>query len=137
MKNMNLANKKIIFRFWAIIDLLYIFWYIGMSLYNNTIPYYNDITIALNTIENVGGPTIYIFGISSILLQLSLILSATLLFFINKYAKLLCYSQIPFRLLLVIPSIPFIFGSYLPTVLAIIWLITSEILKILSLKYAK
>lgn len=139
MKNMNLLDKKIVFRFWAVMDLLHIAIYIYATLESGFIPYSTDMLNSLSIYIDIGDPMGILFIIFHIFLEFSIVLSLFLLLFLNKYTKLLCYIQIPFRLFLSISSIPFILSidPPVPLVIAISWSLISEILKILSLKYAK
>jgi len=137
MKSMSLKSENIL-RFWGALDLFFILIMLYRDIESGLIPYYSYIVNSINTIDSYGNNLPIAFFLSTIILQLSIISSAVLLLLNHRWAKILCYSQIPFRLFLVVPSIPFILelGSKVfnnNAYVAVILLLLSEIVKFISL----
>ncbi len=129
-----MRRKQTVFLFWGILDAIYVLWYVFESYQDGKVPYYTDL---LSTIDNLtvhGGAVATAMALLSWLLQVSIIASAVMLLTGNTKARLLCYIQIPFRLILIVPSVSVILiaASYfdgLGTILILSLLVISEVLK--------
>ena len=132
--------KKDTAKFWGILDILSIFWYIGWNVAHGYIPVLNDIEKVSENIAHFGLPEYMFLSFISVLLYLSPILSGILLVFQKKAGLILSYIQTPFRLILFIPpSIFFILWPLKsifeipPLWLGIALIIMSETLKVSTL----
>ncbi|KAB0657271.1 hypothetical protein [Burkholderia diffusa] len=122
--------------FWAAMDLLYLARYLWLNVVEGKIPFVADIL----RLQNLEQPTWYAPLTTSLSLGLTCFIAVTAyLFLTNSWAaRPMAYVQIPFRLLLAVPSLSFIpwllnlFGSH-SLVLNIALLIASESVKVLTL----
>lgn len=128
------ANKTLLI--WGLLDAFYVVWYSLMSWKNGRIPYITDLSNTLALGSELGGPNMAVATMSW-LLQFSIILSAVLLLYGYRWARYLGFAQIPFRLLLVYPSVSLILvaGGYWPDhqVMLVVLVLASEALKAWSL----
>jgi len=129
-----LIRRKTIFIFWGILDAIYVFWYSYGSYQGGKVPYYADLSSTVDILSVHGGSVATVMAFMSWLLQVSIIASAVMLLTGNIKAKLLCYVQIPFRLILIVPSasVILIAASYfdgLGTIVILNLLVISEMLK--------
>jgi hypothetical protein len=127
-------SKRNVYWFWCLFDVIYVAWYGISSAVRGNIPYLTDAASAIDTATNHGGIIVAGGVLFSFVFQLSIIASSVLLLLQHGKAKMLCYVQIPFRLLYVVPSVSIIliatsyFGEYnISIVLGLV--VVSEILK--------
>ncbi|RQZ58172.1 hypothetical protein [Burkholderia sp. Bp9004] len=129
-------KRPSLFTFWAAMDLLYLARYLWLNVVEGKIPFVADIL----RLQNLEQPTWYAPLTTSLSLGLTCFIAVTAyLFLTNSWAaRPMAYVQIPFRLLLAVPSLSFIpwllnlFGSH-SLVLNIALLIASESVKVLTL----
>lgn len=128
------VNKTLLI--WGLLDAFYVVWYSLMSWKNGRIPYITDLSNTLALGSELGGLNIAVATMSWFL-QFSVILSAVLFLCGYRWARYLGFAQIPFRLLLIYPSVSLILlaGSYWPDhqVMLVVLVLASEALKALSL----
>ncbi|MCY1369217.1 hypothetical protein D9M69_562420 [compost metagenome] len=93
-------------------------------------PYVDDLLSTYALLQHQGGINL-ITGLTSWLLQLSLILSCALFLLNQRYAKLIGYAQIPLRLCFLIPSVSLVLliAQLIPSHVLIVLIIVSETLK--------
>lgn len=135
-------NYRIVCFIWGALDIFYIIRFAWLNVEQGRIPLVDDI-ISFNHINSEYGSefwTVLMFSVS-LILNISIIISAILL--LVGWCRVHCfiYIQIPFRLLMAIPSI-----SFLPWLLKqlnitsvsifVILLVLSEIIKFASFKLA-
>lgn len=120
-------------------DLLALAGFVVVALMNHRVPFYDDVRDLMTLSADHGWYGGLIFGLS-MLLYLSLLLSLYLFFKNSRLAKPVAYVQIPFRLLLAVPSISFlpwlaaVFG--VTSIVMIIALkVASELIKFLTLQF--
>lgn len=124
------TNKTLLI--WGLLDAFHIAWYSLMSWKSGRIPYVTDLSNTIALGSELGGPNTAVAAMSW-LLQLSILLSAVLFLCGYRPARSLGFAQIPFRLLLVSPSVSLILvaGGYWsdrPAILVVL-LLASEALK--------
>lgn len=119
---------------WGAFDLIYVSWFIFESINKVRIPYVTDAISMVEVVGDVGGFFPAVVALVSLLFQLSIILTAFLLLSGNRRAKLVCFIQLPLRLLFIVPSISVILiavnfadGYSIPLMLALVGL--SEVIK--------
>jgi len=129
--------------FWGVMDVLYLAAYVWQSIAEGRIPLIDDI-FNFNQLytEQGGGYWLILIFILSMITTLSIAFSAVLLLIAWDKVGYLVAAQTPLRLLLVVPSL-----SFLPWILkginsggialALVLLLTSEILKVCSLLLAR
>ncbi|MCA8120099.1 hypothetical protein LGN07_15375 [Burkholderia cepacia] len=127
---------RFLYLFWGGLDLLYLIRYCWLNLADERIPLYHDIQ-AFGQLHEPGGYAAVWFGLS-LLLTVSIAVSAYLFLRGSRYARPLAYVQVPLRLLLAVPSLSFIpwllhlgEGASLPLNLGL--LLLSELLKVITL----
>lgn len=98
-----MTHQDKIIRFWGILDLAAIGWYVGFNLVKGEIPFYSDIVTAKSTSISFGAPMPLIIVSISLFLYLTLVFSGILLLKGSKYGAILSYFQCPFRLLTLMP----------------------------------
>lgn len=139
--NISHSFKKYTYFFWGFFDALYIFVYTYKSIEENRVPFFSDASNIISIASSYGYPAA-IYSTLSFLLHFSIIFSAILLFCNAKSAKYFCYTQIPFRLFFIVPSLSIIiigiglFDSYNIYIIYLL-VIISEFLKFFSLKTQK
>ncbi|WP_127960503.1 arginine:ornithine antiporter [Serratia microhaemolytica] len=132
-----MITRKTVFRFWAVLDLFYLVRFIWLNISQQRIPLYDDIVAFNHYLPQQGTASIILFCLS-IVLTLSIPVSAGLLFKQHRLATWLAYAQTPLRLLLVVPSLAFLPWA-LKTLdlhnaqIALGLLIISEVLKVWTL----
>lgn len=128
------TNKTLLI--WGLLDAFYVAWYSLMSWKNGRFPYITDLSNTLALGSELGGPNMAVATMSW-LLQFSIILSAVLFLCGYRWARYLGFAQIPFRLLLVYPSVSLILvaSGYWPDhqVMLVVLVLASEALKAWSL----
>lgn len=132
-------NRPPVFLFWAVMDLLAFSGFIVAGLKAKRVPFYDDTQEFIRLNIDHGWYAGLVFG-CSMALYFSLLLSTFLFFKGSRLAKPVAYLQIPFRLLLAVPSVTVFtwlavaFG--LTSALAIISLkIASELIKFITLSF--
>jgi len=129
------ANKTLLT--WGFLDAFYVVWYSLMSWKNGRIPYITDLSNTLTLGSELGGPNRAMAAMSW-LLQFSIIVSAVLFLCGYRRARYLGFAQIPFRLLLVYPSVSLILvaGGYWQDhqAMLVVLVLASEALKAWSLR---
>tara|TARA_B110000090_G_scaffold26869_1_gene27478 strand:+ start:550 stop:975 length:426 start_codon:yes stop_codon:yes gene_type:complete len=130
----NVLRRKIIFLFWGVLDAIYVLNYAFESSQSGKVPYYTDLLSTIDVLTVHGGAVATVMTLVSWLFQVSIIISAVMLLKGNVKAKLLCYIQIPFRLISIVPSVSVILiaASYmdgLDTIVILFLLAISEALK--------
>ncbi|MCA7993983.1 hypothetical protein LGM63_25350 [Burkholderia cepacia] len=126
-----------LYLFWGGLDLLDLVRYCWLNLAAGRIPLYHDIQ-AFEQLHEPGGYAAVWFGLS-LLLTVSIVVSACLFLRGSRYARPLAYAQVPLRLLLAVPSLSFIpwlllleEGPSLSLNLGL--LLLSEVLKVVTLR---
>ncbi|AOY99970.1 hypothetical protein BKK81_12540 [Cupriavidus sp. USMAHM13] len=125
-----------LYLFWGGLDLLYLIRLFWLNLAIGRVPLYDDIQ-AFGQLHEQGGYGAVGLGLS-LLLTVSIAVSACLFLRGSRYARPLAYAQVPLRLLLAVPSLSFIpwllhagEGASLPLNLGL--LLLSELLKVVTL----
>ncbi|MBM9616886.1 hypothetical protein JWJ90_21725 [Desulfobulbus rhabdoformis] len=137
-----MTHQDKIIRFWGILDLAAIGWYVGFNLVKGEIPFYSDIVTAKSTSISFGAPMPMIIASISLFLYLTLLFSGIFLFKGVKYGALLSYFQCPFRLLALMPislffltwPVKYIFGEPLQVGDSVQSFIQAPIIAFLSLR---
>lgn len=129
-----MLRRKTIFLFWGVLDAIYVLSYAFESSQSGKVPYYTDLLSTIGVLSVHGGAVATVMTLVSWLLQVSIIISAVMLLKGNVKAKVLCYIQIPFRLISIVPSMSVILiaASYmdgLGTIVILSLLAISEALK--------
>jgi len=127
-------RKKVVFLFWGVLDAIYVVWYVFKSFQSGKVAYYTDFLSTVDVLILHGGVLAILMALISWLLQISIIVSAVMLLIGSTKAKLLCYIQIPFRLVSIVPSISLFlvaasYTSRLNLFVVLSLLVISEILK--------
>ncbi|MCC4105654.1 hypothetical protein [Serratia ureilytica] len=128
--------KRGIFLLWGLLDLFYLVQFAWINVANDRIPIISDLQV-LGQSEQPPWFVVLWMGLS-LLLLLSIAVSAFLFLLGRTAARRLAYAQEPLRLLLAVPSLSFIpwllthFGIT-SLILSITLLLGSEALKIISL----
>ena len=140
-KMKNNLNRKNVFYFWALFDLLYIIRFIWLNLEQGRIPLVDDILSFNSIFPQHGSYSLILFSLS-LLLNISIVFSAIYLFRQKSNVRWLIYIQTPLRIIFITPSL-----SFLPWLLktlsiksaAIFLLATvlSEILKVVTIYLTK
>ncbi|SMB84793.1 hypothetical protein SAMN05660772_02345 [Pasteurella testudinis DSM 23072] len=129
--------KRYILTMFSIFDIFYLFIYFLNSFKDSKIPFYDDL-LSLPTLLEKVGVLAAVFTIPSIILLLSLFLSAYY-YCINKWNGFyLALFQLPLRIFCLLPTIPYsiyVFKSLfnLASIYSFCFLITLELSKILFL----
>lgn len=132
-------NKRRIFLFWGVMDLLAFTGFIVLAVRAHRVPFYTDVQDFMQLSADHGWYGGLIFGLS-MALYLSLLLSPVLFFKGSRLAIAVAYAQIPFRLISAVPSITVLawlmlmLGVTSGTVI-IAMKVLSELIKFLSLHY--
>lgn len=107
MLRVNVSAKQVFF-FWGVLDAIYILRYVVLCFFDGRIPYFQDFKDGLALLVDHGGyahvMAIMVWGV-----ELSIILSCFLFLTQQRGALWLAWFQIPFRLILVVPSVSIIF----------------------------
>ena len=98
---------------------MHVLWYLGVCYQRGEIPYYSQAAATAETLLThfQGHAGIFIYVAACWALEASIICSAVMLLAMHGQARLLCYAQIPFRLVCVVPSIsllPIAMGHFDP-----------------------
>lgn len=133
-----MLRRKSVFIFWGVLDAVFLIWYAFGSFQSGKIPYYTDLLSTIDILSVHGGSLATVMASMSWLLQASIIVSMVMLLTGNLKVKILCYIQIPFRLIFIVPSVSLILiaASYmdgLGTIFILILLAVSETLKAYTL----
>jgi hypothetical protein len=96
---------------WGVFDLCSIGWFLGWTLFQGEIPFYNDLTKSIESAVAFGIPSLGVIPVFSLLLYASLLFSGFYLIKHQKSGAILAYVQTPFRILMLIP----------PSIFFIIW----------------
>ncbi|EHD1638551.1 arginine:ornithine antiporter [Salmonella enterica] len=128
--------KRGVFLFWGTLDLLYLIRFVWVNFDRGRIPIIADIQ-SFSQQEQPFWFAGLLFGLS-VLLTLSIVVSAFLFLRGHRWARVLAYAQEPLRLLLIVPSLSFVpwFIAYSDTrspALNFAFLLGSEALKVLTL----
>lgn len=136
---MKLSFSKVCL-FWGAMDAFYVIRFISLNLEQGRIPFVDDI-INFNQVysEYGGGAWILLIFSLSMLLNISILVSAILLIIRWGGIRYFIFLQMPFRLLLIVPSVSVIPWLLKQThvnsmVLIIIFLLFSELTKFLSFR---
>lgn len=124
--------------FWGALDLFYLIRFVWLNASQGRIPFFADIVSFRELLCQLEPHPLFIFSFAfSLLLNISIILSAILLLTRQRQVRWLIYAQTPLRLLFFVPSL-----SVLPPLMnafsvhnAALFLglvILSEILKVMS-----
>lgn len=136
-------NFRKVCLFWGVMDLFYITRFIFLNVEQGRIPLVNDI-ISFSQVNHGygGGLWIALMFFISLMLNVSIVISATLLVFGWCKVRYFIFAQILFRLLLVVPSI-----SFIPWLLKkvhvssisilIVFLVLSEVVKVASFIFSQ
>lgn len=121
--------------FWGALDMFYIIRYLWIDIVQRRIPLISDVIDFSHMSAEYGGEFyITTMFLLSLVLNVSIVFSAVLLLLRWKKVHVLVYAQIPFRLLLVIPSLsiaPWLLKNFdIHSLFALVFvLIVSELLK--------
>ena len=110
-----LDSKAKILVLWGSFDVVHILWRVQVSIEAGKVPYYSDYASVLDTLTTHGGEYAYAFVLVGALLEASVFVSAGMLLARHRRAVLICWVQMPFRLLLSFPSIsviPILLGFF-------------------------
>jgi len=135
-----MANLPKVIRWWGIIDLVFVVYYLGSAVIKAKIPIYTEIKQAIQITSSYGNPLPMIMTCLGLALYISVIFSGVFLFQLKRTGAIIVYLQTPFRLALLMPSLFFIswplvylFGkTSLAVGIGIVLVLTSESLKLLS-----
>jgi len=132
-------RKSSVFYLWATFDLLYIIRFIWINIAQGRIPLIDDITSFAPFLSQHGWYSLTLFSFS-LLLNVSIIFSAALLFIQWKSVRWLIYAQTPLRLLYALPSLsvlPWLLKSLSvkTSIIFIFALVASEVLKISTIYF--
>jgi hypothetical protein len=130
---------KGIYAFWGLMDVFYLFCFCYFGFLQGRFPFYSDIQSFVSLSDEHGFVSVLMF-LLSLILNVSIICSASVLFFGGRFVLFLVYAQTPLRLLFYTPSIFFIpwlakIGDLTSAILLIALLLVSEMLKISSIIY--
>lgn len=134
-------SAKWIYLFWGVLDLFYVgrFLYVGYS--QDKVPLYTDLQSFILLSAEQSNASLLMFALS-VLLNLSIVLSAVLLLCRHRSARYLVYAQTPLRVALAVPSLSFLpwliqAGEINAIALLAGLLIFSEMLKVACLVFGK
>ncbi|QTF09788.1 arginine:ornithine antiporter [Brenneria izadpanahii] len=135
---MGRINAASVFYFWGIMDLFYVVRYLWLNFSHNNIPIYDEVLTFWRLRPFHGGYLDVFFGLS-LILTLSIPVSAGLFLRHHRFAVTLAYLQTPLRLLTAAPSlsfIPWLIGviGFHHALLNLGLLLFSEIAKVLTLR---
>lgn len=129
--------------FWGGMDAFYVIRFIWLNIEQGRIPFADDI-VNFNQLysEYGGGGWILLMFVLSMMLNMSIVVSAILLIISWSKIRFLVFLQIPFRVLLIVPSIsviPWLLKQFHVNsiVFIIILLVFSESTKFLSFMLTK
>ncbi|MCX2900425.1 hypothetical protein [Pseudomonas mandelii] len=130
-------KARYVYLFWGGMDLIFIAWVCVSNFLDGKIPLYSDIQsyVRLSAEQEwVGGVLLSL----SIVLNISIVISMVVFFRCMKQARYLVCVQTPFRLLLVVPSLPFIpmlvkYGEVTSVTILLGLLVFSEATKLVSI----
>ncbi|RQO34327.1 arginine:ornithine antiporter [Herminiimonas sp. KBW02] len=91
---------------WGALDLFYVVRYVWLNVEGGRVPLYNDIVAYAHIVEP-GIAASILFG-CSLVLTVSIAISAYLFLIGSSYAKPVAYAQVPLRLILGVPSLSFL-----------------------------
>lgn len=95
------------FLFWGGMDAAQILLYVIAALRSGRTPYLDDVRGSLAVLDSYGGSaTLLLMPMWA--LQASLFASCALLLWRSRYGRYLAYLQVPLRLWLLLPSLPFV-----------------------------
>lgn len=134
-------NPRWILWFWGVMDLFYITRFCYVNYVQGKIPLYIDVESFL-AIAPEHGLASALFVLLSVALNVSIVVSAGLLFFRQRGGLVLIYFQTPFRLFGVVPSLAFLpwlinVNGLTSPILLFALLVTSEMIKLFSLVFVK
>jgi len=102
-----LTSRSRIIQFWGFCDLLLIAWWISTNLIRGDVPIYDDIRSALRTSSSFGLPIPIVLTFVALALYVSIIYSGILLLQLNPKGAIVCYFQLPLRIVTLTPSLFF------------------------------
>lgn len=128
---------KCFYIFWGVMDLLYIAQVCYFNLSQGRVPIYSDIRSFISLSQDHGFYSVVFFWLT-LALAVSIVFSMVLFFREMRLAAWLAYAQAPFRVLFVVPSLPFLLGlvkaSGVTSVFLLFgFLLLSELIKVLSI----
>lgn len=137
---MRLKTRSVLF-FWAAFDLFYVIRFIWLNLSQGRIPLVDDIISFHGLFSEQGFYAVILFSLS-LLLNISILLSAILLTIGWRHVNKVVYAQTILRLMFIIPSLsilPWALKSASVTSASIFLLVTvlSEVLKVSSICLSK
>lgn len=133
----NTTVHKFVWWGWGTLDALFLFNYVLKSALQGHLPFYSDALSALKLIDDHGGYAIALVTLGWGL-HLSIIGSCILLLRRSEWGRRLVWVQLPFRLLLFVPSasVLFPYGGFhfaSGSVMLIALVVASEMAKVWSL----
>ncbi|MGS7253376.1 hypothetical protein ACQ7NP_19860 [Pseudomonas anuradhapurensis] len=136
-----LTARKYVWWGWGGLDALYLLNYMLRNLLAGKLPFYSDALSTLNMIEDHGSYATVFIALGWAL-QLSVLASCILLFCRSGWGVRLVWLQLPFRLLLFVPSASVLFsyiGFHFPagSVALLLLVVVSELAKVWSLWFFK
>ena len=139
---MKLSFSKVCL-FWGGMDIFFFIRFIWLNIEQGRIPFVDEI-ISFNQVysEYGGGVWIVLIFVLSMMLNISIMISAILLIIRWGNAHYFIFLQMPFRLLLIVPSIsliPWLLKQFhvINIALIIILLVISELIKVVSFMLTK
>ena len=134
--DLNSRDKTLVL--WGGFDVTHIVWLVYAGVSAGKIPYYSDFLSSLRSVAAYGGVEGYVLASLGWLMEASIFLSAGALLMRRPIAILICWIQLPFRLLLAFPSISVIpiflgfFENY-SLLVAFALIVLSEVVKAYTL----
>lgn len=133
--------RKYVWWGWGALDALYMLNYVAKSVLQDRLPFFSDALSALRIIDDHGSYAA-VFITLGWCLQLSIAASGILLLRRNRWGERLVWLQLPFRLLLFVPSASVLFYYMAPhfsqgSVVGIALVVASELAKVWSLWFFK
>jgi hypothetical protein len=131
-------NSHRVYRFWGVMDLMYVLFFLYASLSQGRIPVYDDYFSMRDQVVHFGSELPFYMFTCSLTLIVSVTYTMVLFFRRSRSALLIAYTQIPMRLFLVVPSLsflPWLIGLFevRQAALGLFLLFVSEGLKVSSL----
>lgn len=133
--------RKYVWWGWGTLDVLYLLNYAMKSILQDRLPFYSDALSALKIFDDHGSYSAVFIALGWGL-QLSLVASGILLLRRHKWGQRLVWLQLPFRLLLFVPSASVLFYYTAPHFLMgstvfIALVVAAELAKVWSLWFFK
>jgi hypothetical protein len=107
-----IVNGKVfdahVWRAWGLMDALYLLWYMVHAVIKGKVPYVDDYYSAAERLQAFDWTTKTIAAVGWAL-ELSILVSCVLFLSCRRSARIIAWCQMPFRLLLFVPSVSVLF----------------------------